>query len=416
VFSTLGNGDRLAAIASVFGSKTAEHLVPISAERGEMRLHGYVSGTLGLRRDKRGQHVFVNGRPVVNAVVERAIAVAYREFAEPGRFPVVFLFLEVSPSKVDVNIHPAKSDISFENRGEIADFVTNSIREVLVSERAIPQLRPSGLRNDTTFHLQQEATGEASDRNKHESTLVSTSGGTGEKIEEVDINILLSGMPPAQPPSSGLLFSENTYPDYEATLIINELTAIATLFAAYILATDGDTFYIIDQHAAHERVNYERFSKAWAHGGIAMQQLLTPYIFTPPASVDSLESYIRFYERLGFEIEEFGENTWIARTYPAFISQEEAETFFLESLESLGLSEPPASTSSQEVITDAAAERIMMRACKASVKANQVLSETECAALIEALSKCENPFTCPHGRPVFLKLKRQDIERLFKRS
>jgi len=411
VFSTPGAGDRLAAIASAYGSKVAQNLVPINSDQPGMRLEGHISGVLGLRSNRKGQHYFVNGRPVKNATIEEAVGRAYREFAEPGRFPVVFIFLTADPALIDVNVHPAKSEISFADVNEIEDFVEKSILGVLNSERAIPRLSSHTQRaQETVFHIEETL--------KEEDTLTSTSGGKDEKIDAVDINSLLSTINRSNyniiqineniDKNGFSLFKEDIDDHYESSLNIAELQPLTCLFATYILAAIGDSVYIIDQHAAHERLNFERFRNDYEKGETAMQILMTPYLFTPPPAVKDLSEHIEFFKNLGFEIDEFGENTWAARTFPAFIDPEEAEAFLLESLDALG--------SDDNIINAAAAEKIMMRACKASVKANKLLSDEEIRALLHDLSKCRNPYTCPHGRPVFIKLTISDIERLFKRA
>ena len=439
VFSTLGNGDRFASIAAVYGSKAAENLVPLSAAGPDMRLEGYISGVTGLRRNRKGQHFFVNERPVTNSAVESAVSRAYREFAEPGRFPVVFLFLHVDPDTVDVNVHPAKSEVSFFEPENVERFVSETILAVLLSGKTIPKLKKYNTgTSDSAFKLSSlEYNSSAGD------SFQTTSGGTGEKVDLVDINDLLSMgksstnssnihygkvfqhvdvvdhkilQSPIQksqnPAGTGLGFSDNTDLHYEKTLKIQDLSVIASVFATYIIATDGVTVFFIDQHAAHERINFERFREDFFKGEAALQVLLTPYMFTPPATLNDLSKYLDFYQKLGYEIDEFGENTWAARTFPAFISHEEGEAFLLESLEAIdseGGFDPAE-------LNQAALERIMMRACKASVKANRELSAKETDALLKALAKCDNPYTCPHGRPVFVKMTKDDIERLFKRA
>ena len=431
-FATLGNGDLLTAIATVYGSKTAENLIKVSAESDKMQVNGYISGVLGLRNNRKGQHFFVNDRPVKNPAIETAISRAYRGYAEPGRFPVIFLFLSINPSLVDVNVHPSKSEVSFANQDEVSSFVYESVTDVLNSSNVIPKLRVPGMNtSDPTFKMDDDVLSET--------TIVSTSGGTGEKVDEVDIKQILSGKrldnngndksgeqenasegmvyynqlrengySHDDTPDKATLFGEKIDINYKKSLNINSLNVISSLFATYLLATDGDAFYIIDQHAAHERVNYELFSKAYMKGEVKKQELLTPYLFDPPVTIGNLGSYIDFLEKLGYSVEEFGEKTWACRTFPAFVSQSEGEAFLIEILDALGTEE--------EVISAAAANRIMMRACKDSVKANKKLSVEENRTLLKELSECENPYTCPHGRPVFLKLKRKDIEKLFKRA
>ena len=421
VFSSLGNGDRLSAIAAVYGSRIAENLIPISAERGGLRVEGYISGVLGLRSNRKGQHFFVNGRPVLNLSLENAVTRAYREFAEPGRFPVLVLLLTTPPDMVDINIHPGKSEVSFAKPGEIEEFVYSSVLDILHSGSVIPRLRVPGWKSEeTVFRLSNpEGPGAIPGKTieKSTDTLINTSGGVEEKVKMVDINMLLStenqtGLYENLVDHNKLRLSESEESlNEQQSLNISTLRMLAVLFATYILATDGDSFYIIDQHAAHERVNYDLYRKAYYTGEVVVQGLLMPYLFTPPAILVNLSEYVGFLGKLGYEIDEFGENTWAARSFPAFVSFEEGETFLLETLDALG-----TEAKNGAEIGYAAVERIMMRACKASVKANQTLSNEEYTALFEALSGCENPYTCPHGRPVFLQLTRGDIERLFKRA
>jgi DNA mismatch repair protein MutL len=450
VFATLGKGDQPAAIATVYGNKTAENLIKVKSESEKMQIYGYISGVLGLRNNRKGQHFFVNGRPVKNAAMEISVSRAYQGFAEPGRFPVVFLFLSIDPSLVDVNVHPAKNEISFVDQEDVTSFVFESLSGVLKSGTVIPKLKISGVYNtDQTFKIGDDPSLESTKlcenmlniekKSNYIETIVSTSGGTGEKVELIDIKHVLSS---SNMDKNGIMvsdehkdssesmvyhnrlqetndkkdstyekatpFAEKVDDHYGESLNINDLRVIASLFATYLLAASGDTFYIIDQHAAHERVNYEHFRNAYKNGDILKQELLTPYMFEPPVSLEKLSSQIDFLEKLGYSVEEFGEKTWVCRTFPAFVEHIEGEAFLLETLDILG--------SEKEEISSAAADRIMMKACKDSVKANKNMSGEESSALLKELSDCENPYTCPHGRPVFLKLTRRDIEKLFKRA
>ena len=225
----------------------------------------------------------------------------------------------------------------------------------------------------------------------------------------VDYNVLQStNITDMCQENNELFVSEKNDYHYEKALNINTLEVISTLFATYILASDGLDFYIIDQHAAHERVLYERFRDTYENASVPKQMLLTPYLFSPPATIKNLDIYNEFLDKLGFEIDEFGENTWACRSFPAYISHTEGESFLLETIEAL--------SEEKNEISANASERIIMRACKSAIKANRNLSDGEIQMLLKDLSLAENPYTCPHGRPVFIKLTRQDIEKLFKRA
>jgi DNA mismatch repair protein MutL len=196
-------------------------------------------------------------------------------------------------------------------------------------------------------------------------------------------------------------------------LDIPSLKVLASLFASYLLADDGENLYLIDQHAAHERVNFERFLQKSAEGQVFSQDLLTPYLFTPPpGAILALRERSEAFVRLGFALEEFGEGVWRAISFPAFLRFAESEAFLAELLAAAAEGDFTGGESENTART----ERIVMRACRAAVKAGDLLNDAEILTLLNDLSACENPYTCPHGRPVFLKLSKSDLERLFKRA
>ena len=427
-FATRGQGDRLAAIQTVFGSVVAQNLVEIQTSNeidNEISVSGFVSNPIGLRKTRKGQVFFVNSRPVKNAVLETAVSEAYKEFAEPGRFPIVFLFLEVPKSDIDVNIHPAKEEIALADTLAVQRHVFDTIRELLVSEKSIPKLSFRGAETTDShyFDMKNNDDKPSSQPDIVSELQVSTYGGDGDQIITVDINHLLetnisNSIPNMSINGIGNLDDSNnimstTY--YEQfKLNIPLLKVLASLFASYLLADDGESLYLIDQHAAHERVNFERFKQnTLEKGDTFMQELLNPYIFSPaPGAINILKNDPKVFADLGFEIEEFGEGVWRATSFPAFLKYAEAEAFLAELLTSAS----EGNISKGDKINTVQTERIIMRACRAAVKAGDQLNDSEIDELINELSLCDNPYTCPHGRPIFLKLSRSDIERLFKRA
>ncbi|MDR0876017.1 MAG: DNA mismatch repair endonuclease MutL [Clostridiales Family XIII bacterium] len=429
VFATRGAGDRLAAIQTVYGSAVAQNLVWIPGQARDdntFSVSGYISNPLGLRKTRKGQVFFVNGRPVRNQVIETAVSEAYREFAEAGRFPVVFLFLEVAPGDVDVNVHPAKEEVALADGPEIQRFVYDAIRDVLTSEQSIPKLRfpgtDAGAKRYFAYDIPEKPPTAVPEIVSE--LLVSTYGGAEEHIAEVDINTLLDTNVAqleisSENRSEVTLVDDNQFRTTKTTdqfkLNIPSLRVLASLFAAYLLAADGDNLYLIDQHAAHERVNFERFLQKSKQGDSFSQELAAPYIFDPPpGAVSALRNRPEVFSRLGFELEEFGEGVWRATAFPAFLRFAEAEAFLAELL--AAAADGDISKDEDGAVHSVRTERLIMRACKASVKAGDLLNDGETIALLEDLSSCDNPYTCPHGRPVFLKLSKSDIERLFKRA
>ncbi|GHU62860.1 DNA mismatch repair protein MutL [Clostridia bacterium] len=437
VFATRGNGDRLAAIQTIYGSAVAQNLVPLDAlgtfdakndaEGDEIRITGFLSNPLGLRKTRKGQVFFINGRPVRSQVLETAVSESYREFAESGRFPVVFLFLRVPPSEVDVNVHPAKEEVAVADGPALQRFVQSAIHDVLSSDRSIPKLRFSGSGAKDSAYFAYTETEEVSDSTGEivSDLLVSTYGGDKEHLDSVDINTLYGTMSKGmsetgqEEAESVLVYNNELLKTYKAgqfRLNLPSLTVLASLFAAYLLADDGENLYLIDQHAAHERVNYERFLHNSEKSESFGQELLSPYLFTPPpGAIPVLRRQPEPFLRLGFDLEEFGEGVWRATAFPAFLRFAEAEAFLAELLAAAAEGDF-FENKPERPEHSAQTERLIMRACKAAVKAGDLLNDDEISTLLANLSACDNPYTCPHGRPVFLKLSKSDIERLFKRA
>jgi DNA mismatch repair protein MutL len=325
---------------------------------------------------------------------------------------------------VDVNVHPAKDEVRIADGRGVQDFVQRTIRELLLSERSIPKLRFPGTGSTQNRYFALEEPSLASDPAPASVSdlLVSTYGGDQQSLDSVDIKSLLDT-------ETKNIETIDQYRDNPPLVYDNELQTsnrggqfrlnipslkvLASLFASYLLADDGENLYLIDQHAAHERVNFERFLQNAAQGQDFSQELLTPYLFIPPpGALTVLRERPETFARFGFELEEFGEGVWRASSFPAFLRFAESEAFLAELL--AAAAEGDFSLDAPENI--AHTERLVMRACRAAVKAGDLLNDAEISTLLQDLSTCENPYTCPHGRPVFLKLSKSDIERLFKRA
>ncbi|MDR2610427.1 MAG: DNA mismatch repair endonuclease MutL [Clostridiales Family XIII bacterium] len=450
-FVTPGNGDVSAAIAGTAGTAVAANLLyaeKASAE-GDMRLAAYLSPPDIDRKTRKNQYFFVNGRSVADAVLAEAVKEAYKGLIFEGRFPVVYLFLEIDPRKIDVNVHPSKTQIRFSNKNAVRDFVETMIRDVLIANGSTAKIRSAAdagrlKRAENAFYALKPSP-ETPGAPGTEPSLVREDGVSGSdiyaaaddsKIASVPISSLWKGQTDApvtangtdtgaeaaagdgegeqRGGNAGLLNGEDAASGRETpgTRLADALKTppevIGRLFGLYILARTEDEFFIIDQHAAHERIHYERFLAQAAAKGKLTQQLLTPLIVNIPA-VSNLytDSWAAWLGDLGFEIDEFGEKTFAVRAFPAFLSYEEAESFLTDILENAS-GRPPENTR--------AAERLISRACRSSVKMNDSLTNEEAAALIKQLFACENPYTCPHGRPVFIAMTGAELDRMFKRE
>ena len=433
VFATHGKGNIRNSILSIYGADTGKDLLPLEARQEDFLLKGFVSGP-GTSAASRSRQIFcVNGRVVSSKVLEEAVESAYREKLFPGRFPIAFLFLAISPGKLDVNIHPTKKEIRFDDSHAVSDFVQAAVVRALQTREALPQIRMDQIRQPKPpEHIGDESSAD-DQRDRHSEIPV-----IQVEEEQVDINKLLKTMrteqesaeeeiqPQANPynpakPEEKLLSPLESVQATEAPASrlsieaaafrpfdIDELTCIGVLFRTYILAADETCFYLIDQHAAHERIFYEKLLREYNQTEKAQQQLLMPLQFRVSAQVaSSEEEWISEIRNLGYHIEDFGNHTYLVREIPAFMNLDEAESFLADVLQAL---DGKPDLTNRKVL-----ERIIMKSCKSAVKGGDSLKEAEIEALMKDLKQCVNPFSCPHGRPTFIRMTKYEIEKMFKR-
>ena len=398
VFTTSGKGNILANIISIYGSDIGEGLIPVERSAGGFTLKAHVSSPDKTLPSRNRQIFCVNGRIIASSVLERALDRAYAERMFKGRFPIAFLFLAMPAEKLDVNIHPTKKQIRFDDNSEVEDFVTESIRDALTGEKAVPDVAQTveervsaHLKDDGfTYHVPDTAASESQEQVDIKSIL--TTLREEKKTEEIQKEI-----PDPTPEKVNKPFD------------FDELTMIGAVFNTYIAAQDENSFYLIDQHAAHERIFYEKLLKQYQAEEKASQQLLMPLQFDVPADIVSSEdSWIENVRSMGYDIEFFGGNTYLVREIPAFMDLAEAEAFLGDLFGQL--SDHPDLTDYNTL------DKIITKSCKSAVKGGDVLDTAEIHALIAQLKVCDNPFSCPHGRPTFIKLTRYELERMFKRA
>ncbi len=443
VFATRGNGNIYNNIIKIYGSDIGRDLLPVDGRQGDFIIRGFVSPPSESAPSRNKQIFCVNGRVVSSKVLEKGLEDAYREKLFAGRFPVAFLFLSLPPEKLDVNVHPTKKEIRFDDDFEVEDFVRTNVSKALRVKESLPQIRGENLKN-------QVSTGEEQTVNLYEKTPATAlyANDNGEKNTTTDGRIFeknASGAAAVQTPGSAAvtapevpvvkvreqgeqveiksLLSEmreerqdTEQRDREMTpkkpdrrdFDFRELHYMGALFNTYIMACDDDDFYLIDQHAAHERVFYEKLLRQYNEREKLSQQLLLPLNMNVSANVTVTEDvWIEDVRSMGYDIEFFGSNTYIVREIPAFMELREAEDFLTDFFKELG---------SRPDLTDRnVLEKIVMRSCKSAVKGGDVLTEAEIDGLIKDLSACVNPFSCPHGRPTFIRMTRYEIEKLFKR-
>jgi len=436
LFSTRGDGDRLNIISRVFPNIDTKNMVPVNYESEGMALEGYISTPAISRTGRTGQIFFVNGRVVNSKVMEKGVSEGYRERLFDGRYPIVFLFLNINSSELDVNIHPNKRAVRFDREKETENFISEAVKNALGAKEAV--VRAANIFKDVSFNSKSFKVSEEQVDIKNIMSTKDEEGLFGADDEYTDIDTPVKRVFQSEPietppvdeitidetdeiavnkPIKDSLIEESSYEkesiSIQAPAIkpfdFDSLTVIGVIFDTYITAVDEDNFYLFDQHAAHERIFYEKLVAEYDREEKITQPILMPILFNVSASLESdEEKWLSPLRDMGFVIENFGQNSYRISEIPTFMGLQEAEDFVRDFTDNIDLNQPARNT----VIID----KLIMRSCKSAVKAHDHLKEEEISALMEDLKSCINPFSCPHGRPTFIRLSNYEIERLFKRA
>ncbi|RME88401.1 MAG: DNA mismatch repair endonuclease MutL [Anaerolineae bacterium] len=382
---TAGDGDRRAIMAALYGVETARQTLEVLAEEGGMRLSGLVSPPSITRSNRREITFFVNGRWVQDIPLTAALLQAYHTLLMVGRYPLAVLFLEVEPQEVDVNVHPAKAEVRFRNPDRVFGFVQRAIRRALLAYAPVPQMPTLwGTRRS-------EAPGTGLGWRLAAETRAEEAAGT-----------------PSAPTTEAGRGTQELQPSLTRLPL---LRLIGQVGATYLVAEGPDGLYLIDQHAAHERVLFEKLIalRAAREGDAPSQTLLSPVVVNlPPDQAALLEEHLPVLRSLGFQVEAFGPNTYQVRAVPPLFAGSDPADALRAVVEDFEEDETPL----QEEVE----ARLAARVCKRlAVRAGQVLSPEEQRALLSDLEACESPRTCPHGRPTMIHLSVEMLERQFGR-
>jgi DNA mismatch repair protein MutL len=384
--------DPLERIAAVLSDREAEALIAIAAEEGAARLHGFTSRPEAHRGTAAGLHLFVNRRPVRDRLLRHALLDAYRDVLPRGRHPTAVLFVEVPPEAVDVNVHPAKWEVRFADPSAIHRLVSRGVRKALEGRRWIAT---SASPVATPVPAPEE---------------------TGVRETPRTTDWIFAGTPAAPAPTSA---SEAAPPAFEAPapasgLRFATLRLLGQALATYLVAETADGIVLIDQHAAHERVLYERLRSAWREGGVERQPLLlTEVVDLSPDGVSRIGGAQDELLRLGFEVEPFGERSVAVRAIPALLAGRDPAGLVRDAADQLATR---AGEGAALRGPDAADRLFASLACHAARRAGDRLEMREQQALLEALDAIPWAPTCPHGRPVAVPIPRAELERRFGRA
>lgn len=379
VVSTSGNGDRREILAKLYGSDLSRQMLEVIFEDEGIQITGYISPISVTRSNRKEITFFVNGRWIQDIALSTALLKAYQSYLMVGRYPVTFLFITLDPEEVDVNVHPAKAEVRFKQPDLLFSVIQRAVRRALLAYSPIPQLS---------------------------STAWQGSGGQTTNSGQLWNKPILDWNS-TETPQLNQNSETPDAPEVKADEVIPLLRLIGQIGAVYLVAEGPDGLYLIDQHAAHERILYEKMTDR-SHP-VSSQTLLTPeLIHLDPKSASIVISNLDTLRGVGFSIEEFGINTLRISAVPSLFTGKDPESAIRSIVEDFEEDETPL-----KGYEDA---RIIARICKRmAVKGGQVLSIDEQAALIRQLESCKAPRTCPHGRPTMIHLSVDLLERQFGR-
>ncbi len=395
-FQSTGSGDLQDVLVSVHGASAASQMLPVDAsgdDQSDVQVSGYVSAP-SLHRSNRTQiTLFVNGRWVQDQSLTYAVTQAYHTLLMKGRYPIATLNVALPPQQVDVNVHPAKTEVRFHDGDQVFRAVQRAVRRTLVDQPPAPEAHtPSTWPG--AWPTPQSAT-------RRERLARLQPVGSSSRVEQIEISALTPSPIRAQDrPEPTSEQSDSQVPF---------LRVLGQMGLTYIVAEGPDGMYLIDQHAAHERVMYEKFMADKAAAQIASQALLEPTpVELTVEGMGLVEGNLEAIAALGFDLEPFGPNTVLVRRVPAMLAEDNLQKLLEEIVADLEVDQEPLASELEA--------RLVRRVCKrAAIKAGQVLSQREMEEVIRQLEACASPQTCPHGRPTMILMSANQLAREFER-
>lgn len=393
LLQTDGSGDLLKVIYEIYGVDITKKMIPITGENDDYYISGYMSYPEATKANRNSITTLVNGRIIKNNELNKIITECYHTYIPKDKFPIIVMNIDVDPILIDINIHPTKMDIKFSKMDTLKELVTNLLEKNLKELTLIPTI--SVRDKYSVSEVKQQIKKSTEEDHKKEEV----------KYENITLDFTLQEEKEETVVNTG---KDEEKPN-EEVYRIKEMTPRGIVYLTYIIAENEDGMYIIDQHAAAERINYEKVLKSLKENIILVDLLIpvkielsTPEFLIVKENFDLIKSY-------GFDIEEFGLNTVIIRSHPNWIMDDIAEDCIRKVIDIFA--------ENKKFDFDLFVWRMASTmACRMSIKANDYISYDDQIWLLNELRKCENPFTCPHGRPTIITYTKQDLEKLFKRS
>ena len=443
---TSGNGKVKDIIYHIYGRDVAGALIPVQAQSEDVKVTGFVAKPYVSRGNRNYESYFINGRYIKSSIIYKAIEEGYRTFTMKHRYPFVCLDFKINQELLDVNVHPTKMEIRFRNGREIYELVVDTVKEALLQKDLVQDVlreTPKKKEQPKTKEVKKPEPFEVNRRKEETQKMDQTmkdfakmrqsqtnQQGHRAKPEGMKQDRLKSesSQTAKKPTYAGLNYNtqKKEFPQYKTDeLSSNQMTLredpvfsvqarpdrkiLGQLFKTYWLIEDEDQLFIMDQHAAHEKVNYERLMKNFKEKEIYSQRLEPPMVVTVSMmEAEALERYRDAFAGLGFTIESFGGNEYCIREVPANLYGIGERDLFMELLDAV-------SQENGTMDTEVIASKIATMACKMSIKGNQRVSLMEVEHLLDELMKLENPYQCPHGRPTIIKMSKYEIDKKFKR-
>ena len=394
IISTDGKGDLLKVIYEIYGSDITKKMIPIEGENDDYYVSGYIGYPEITKSNRNSITTLVNGRVIKNNELNKCIIDCYHTYIHKGRYPVVILNIDVDPILVDINIHPTKMDIKFSKMDTLKEIISKVISKRLEEITLIPEadVRSTSAINEVKRQIQVE------DRE--------------EKSKEVDNKVYEEIKLDFDIKEDKSNYSEEKEEVVDVKVDHNRIKKMYTkgvVFLTYIIAENDDGMYLIDQHAAAERINYEKILKAIKKDPIIVDLLVPIKIELKPDELILAKDRFDLLKSYGFDVEEFGFNSIIIRSHPNWIEHGKEEDCIRKVI---------------DIITDKGSfdlDQFIWRmaattACRMSVMAGDYISEEDQQWILDNIRKCENPFTCPHGRPTIITYTRYELEKMFKRQ
>lgn len=397
--------DLKTAICDIYGEEIGKDLIEVNQTRGNMTLHGYISRPEIAKANRTYQTLIINGRYVINYMISSAISNVYEDYLMKGKFPLYVLCLDLPVDEVDVNVHPNKLEVKFENSGLIfslfSDACFHALHETNFTTTPVSPVEEVATDNYIKF----------SAPTVERVTLGVNEGVSFQNEEKPDENITFN--------SKTSLLSEiilkqiqgedkSLYKQDELFRVEEPTRILCTLFDTYILLQKGDDIFLVDQHAAHERLNYDKLKQRLETMTNISQSLVLPVIINVNNQEDNfLQENQKVFEQIGFKIEEYGKCCYRVFEIPFVLAGKDINEYFQDVFKNLNtfVNKP----------LDFIKDDLCQKACKSSVKAGNKLSNEEIKILIDSLATNKSTLLCPHGRPIIVKLTRTDIEKWFKR-